>query len=256
VALLLFFSARCARFAVNNTVGRSRKKMPVFVCEGCNETLKKAQVQKHALRCRQCHAVTCVDCSHTFYGDDFEAHTTCISEAEKYEGSLYKAKKSMKTNPQDAWMDLVTEAAQNASSAPPNIRSYLSRMADFGNVPRNPKKFCNFVKNSLKLHSDATIDLIWKYLEDMRSKTISAQEASATPPTVLEPPPPPPPPPQVEVADEEENKESEKKHLKKEEKRRLKKELKRQREGEDDREVREVKRARKLLKKSLKQSDE
>ena len=229
----------------------------MFVCEGCNETLKKAQVQKHAQRCRQCHAVTCVDCSQTFYGDDFEAHTTCISEAEKYEGSLYKAKKSTKTNPQDAWMDLVTEAAQNSSSAPANIRSYLSRMADFGNVPRNPKKFCNFVKNSLKLHSDATIELIWKYLEDLRSKVSSAQESSVTSP----PPPPPPPPPllpptQEKAADEEEDEESEKKRLKKEEKRRLKKEMKRQREREEENPHASDAKRDKKLKKSRRESDE
>ena len=29
----------------------------------------------------------------TFYGDDFRAHTSCISEAEKYEGALYRPPK-------------------------------------------------------------------------------------------------------------------------------------------------------------------
>ena len=35
--------------------------MVFFVCEGCNESMKKNQVDKHASRCRSCHAVTCVD---------------------------------------------------------------------------------------------------------------------------------------------------------------------------------------------------
>ena len=59
--------------------------MVFFVCDGCNETLKKNQVDKHASRCRVCTSVTCVDCSVSFYGNDY-AHTVCISEAEKYEG--------------------------------------------------------------------------------------------------------------------------------------------------------------------------
>lgn len=67
--------------------------MVFFVCEGCNETLKKAQVNAHASKCRSCHAVTCIDCSVTFYGNDFDTHITCVSEAEKYEKSLYKGKK-------------------------------------------------------------------------------------------------------------------------------------------------------------------
>jgi LYAR-type C2HC zinc finger len=35
-------------------------------------------------------------------GDDYAAHTTCISEAEKYEKSVYKPKKgkAVKKNPQ------------------------------------------------------------------------------------------------------------------------------------------------------------
>lgn len=138
--------------------------MVYFVCEGCNETLKKNQVDKHASRCRSCHAVTCVDCSVTFYGQDFEGHTVCISEAEKYEGALYKAKKVTKMNPQELWMSVVEEAANDASSAALSIQPFLSRLCDFGNVPRNQKKFTNFVKNSLKVYNDKVIDQIWEHL--------------------------------------------------------------------------------------------
>jgi cell growth-regulating nucleolar protein len=66
--------------------------MVFFVCEGCNESLKKNQVDKHAMKCHGCWAVTCVDCSVTFPGNDYAAHTSCVSEAQKYEGSLYKGK--------------------------------------------------------------------------------------------------------------------------------------------------------------------
>ena len=188
--------------------------MVYFVCEGCNETLKKNQVEKHASRCRQCHAVTCVDCSQTFYGNDFEGHVTCISEAEKYEGSLFKPKAS-KQSPQDAWMSIVEEAARTASKAPASIQSHLSRLCDFGNVPRNQKKFANFLKNSLRLYSDQVIDAIWKHLEDMRTKNASDSLESKEVEPVSEQPEPDPEPAATTTEPRGEFKERSKKEKKK-----------------------------------------
>ena len=141
--------------------------MVFFVCEGCNESLKKNQVDKHAQRCRSCHAVTCVDCQVTFYGDDYVQHTTCVSEAEKYEKSLYKGPK-VKVNPQDAWMNTVEQAVTNSSKAPHNIQTHLKRLGELNNIPRNQKKFENFIKNSLRLYNDNLILEIWKYLESFK----------------------------------------------------------------------------------------
>ncbi|CAN0173363.1 unnamed protein product, partial [Hapterophycus canaliculatus] len=45
--------------------------MVYFVCESCNETLKKAQVDRHLYSCKNCWGVTCVDCNFTFEGDSF-----------------------------------------------------------------------------------------------------------------------------------------------------------------------------------------
>jgi len=44
--------------------------MVFFSCEGCNETLKKAQVENHL---RRCHCpVSCVDCSQVFPGVSYQ----------------------------------------------------------------------------------------------------------------------------------------------------------------------------------------
>lgn len=37
------------------------------------------------------------DCSTTFNGQEYKTHTSCISEAEKYQGALYKGKKVGRT---------------------------------------------------------------------------------------------------------------------------------------------------------------
>ena len=156
--------------------------MVFFVCEGCNETLKKNQVDKHASRCRQCKAVTCVDCSVTFYGNDYEKHVSCISEAEKYEGALYKGKKA-KLNPQEAWLALLEESVSR-EDAPERVKPFLSRIAELGNAPRNKKKFVNFLKNSMRLNDTNLADLIWNYLEKLNEEKKKSLEVVPVVPVV------------------------------------------------------------------------
>ena len=138
--------------------------MVFFVCESCNETLKKNQVEKHCFRCKNCYAVTCVDCQKVFHGNEYVEHTSCISEAEKYEKSLYKGKKE-KLNPQDAWNQCIETAFASVLQAPVSIRTYLEKLSLQTNVPRNKSKFGNFIKNSLRVHNDKLIDEIWMFLE-------------------------------------------------------------------------------------------
>ncbi len=54
--------------------------------------MKKPKLDKHY---QMCHAaVTCIDCFATFNSPgEFKGHTSCISEAEKYQKSLYKGPK-------------------------------------------------------------------------------------------------------------------------------------------------------------------
>ncbi|KAK2960836.1 putative cell growth-regulating nucleolar protein [Blattamonas nauphoetae] len=68
--------------------------MVTFTCDKCNESLKKNKVKNHisAGPCRG-STVTCIDCFKTFPGMEFDAHTSCISEAERYQGKLYKSPK-------------------------------------------------------------------------------------------------------------------------------------------------------------------
>ncbi len=51
-------------------------------------------------------------------------------------------------------MELIgAAAAEVGAAASPVVRSHLQRMADLGNVPRNEKKFKNFVGNSLRVRA-------------------------------------------------------------------------------------------------------
>ena len=57
--------------------------MPSFVCDHCQETLKKAKLDQHAQRCRQA-VFSCIDCYKTFKGVEYRDHFTCITEVQKY----------------------------------------------------------------------------------------------------------------------------------------------------------------------------
>ena len=65
--------------------------MVFFTCNACGASLKKNQVERHYQNeCPTCEILSCMDCGQDFYGDAYANHTKCISEAEKYQGSLYK----------------------------------------------------------------------------------------------------------------------------------------------------------------------
>lgn len=66
--------------------------MVSFSCEVCNDTVLKKKLDQHSQRCGGAY-YTCIDCSVTFNGTEYRQHTSCISEAEKYEKGLYKGKK-------------------------------------------------------------------------------------------------------------------------------------------------------------------
>jgi len=135
--------------------------------------LKKNQVDGHANRCRRCDSVSCVDCGVSFFGDDYRKHTSCMTEAERYEGKLFKASK--KRNPQEEWMDIVTVCV---STAPDSLKSYLRTMSSLDNIPRKEKQFRNFTSNSLNLRgrNEAIVGQIWSLLKSERERRQAAKE--------------------------------------------------------------------------------
>ena len=76
--------------------------MVYFTCDACGEQLKKPSVEKHyTQKCRDCYKLTCIDCLKVFqplwlhiffisscfqdfYGDEYQTHTSCMSEDQRY----------------------------------------------------------------------------------------------------------------------------------------------------------------------------
>lgn len=67
--------------------------MVFFACDGCGESLKKNQVQKHMFCCRS-QTFSCMDCQKAFTRQTYVEHIKCISENEKYGGANYQAKEN------------------------------------------------------------------------------------------------------------------------------------------------------------------
>jgi cell growth-regulating nucleolar protein len=67
--------------------------MVSFNCDACGDVLTKGKIKTHANRCR-IGALSCLDCNTTFRfpSPELDAHTSCVSEAQRYQGKLYKQK--------------------------------------------------------------------------------------------------------------------------------------------------------------------
>ncbi|KAL4979612.1 hypothetical protein BDW66DRAFT_126838 [Aspergillus desertorum] len=65
--------------------------MVSFSCEACGDVLTKKKLDPHRNQCRGA-SFTCIDCMVHFQGTSYRSHTSCISEAQKYQGALYKEK--------------------------------------------------------------------------------------------------------------------------------------------------------------------
>ena len=64
--------------------------MVYFVCNQCQETIRKCKVDEHSNRCHS-NSYSCVDCGKDFSLTAARGHSTCITEEEKYQGKLYNA---------------------------------------------------------------------------------------------------------------------------------------------------------------------
>merc|ERR1712121_188540 len=119
--------------------------MVSFICDACGNSVRKKQVEKHYLNsCRNCSVLSCIDCGVDFPGDSYATHTSCISEAEKYQGHLYQAKDKENKGEvkQKEWIKQVQSATD--SIADPRLRNLLGRIKEYSNIPRKKKKFENF----------------------------------------------------------------------------------------------------------------
>ncbi|TRY83280.1 hypothetical protein DNTS_000572 [Danionella cerebrum] len=138
-------------------------RMVFFTCDSCGESLKKAQVEKHLLRCHSCSVLSCIDCGKDFCGDAYKSHIRCISEDQKYGGRGFQAKASKGDVKQQQWIQRVQEALQRPG-LDPKLQQVLQQMTGFENLPRKRAKFENWMKCCLKIYAPHTLEQVWEIL--------------------------------------------------------------------------------------------
>ena len=136
--------------------------MVYFVCMACQETLKRNAVDKHCLRCRDCWDLVCVDCNKVFSGEAFRSHVTCMSEAERYQGKLYRPKHKGKRSPQEVWM----ESVYAVNAAPPKSMSADQlKLLKYDNILSGKYKSNKDIGVPAKLYFDQEVNkycYMWK----------------------------------------------------------------------------------------------
>jgi len=155
--------------------------MVSFICDACGNTVKKTQVEKHYTTvCRGCSVLSCLDCGVDFPGDAYLAHTSCVTEAEKYQGNLYQArdKENKGEVKQKEWLKSVHETSNSTSD--PKLRGLLKKLSAYSNIPRKKKKFENFCKNSVNVYDSKTLDQLWELFTGGTTTTTTTTTATTT----------------------------------------------------------------------------
>jgi len=150
--------------------------MVYFECQKCNETVKKPKLARHLQMCGSGY-VSCIDCLKVFAWNEWESHTSCVSEAQKYQGKLYEAKEDNKKGQvkQDAWIDNIQKKIEDpASGISAQTKGLLEKLLGFNNIPRKQKPFGNFVKNSVKIWDEKKIGEMWEVISSANKSGANA----------------------------------------------------------------------------------
>lgn len=149
--------------------------MVFFTCNACGESVKKVQVEKHVAVCRNCECLSCIDCGKDFWGDDYKNHVKCISEDQKYGGKGYEGKTHKGDVKQQAWLQKINELMKR-SNVSPKVKELLEQISGFDNVPRKKAKFQNWMKNSLRVYSEAVLEQVWSIVSEASSGDLDGHQ--------------------------------------------------------------------------------
>lgn len=82
-----------------------------------------------------------------FSGQDYEVHTKCVTEEERYSGKGFQAKEKKGEKKQNAWVEMLQSVLDEQKTAPSNVLRIIETISKHNNTPRKKPKFVNFVKN-------------------------------------------------------------------------------------------------------------
>ncbi|KAH9963899.1 hypothetical protein BC827DRAFT_99706 [Russula dissimulans] len=155
--------------------------MVSFQCDTCTDVVKKPKLDRHYGQCRS--SFTCIDCSKTFRGPaEWKAHTSCITEAEKYQKSLYKGPKKGQ-NPSNGHQKNSQTATVNATGKKPDlVADHISNGSETKEKKRKKKHDPPREQNG-KDATDPVIEPPKKKSSDMKRSSEKQKTDVSQPPT-------------------------------------------------------------------------
>ncbi|KAI1000435.1 hypothetical protein K3495_g7759 [Podosphaera aphanis] len=114
--------------------------MVSFSCEGCGDILTKKKLDSHKNQCYGA-SFTCLDCMVNFPAFEYRSHTSCITEAQKYQGALYRPEKEKKPKPNTAKPQVPTIANANERNTSSNdsaiVQSFTNNSSEMATMKPN-----------------------------------------------------------------------------------------------------------------------
>lgn len=104
----------------------------------------------------------------TFRGQEYESHTKCITENQRYGGKDYvpKSNENKGEKKQLAWINVVQNVLSNSKDLSVLEKNFLNSIIRHENIPRKKAKFLNFIKN---IHGPkvnmSIVESVWNRME-------------------------------------------------------------------------------------------
>ncbi|KAI8873806.1 hypothetical protein GQ42DRAFT_160273 [Ramicandelaber brevisporus] len=121
--------------------------MVSFVCNACQDIIKKPKLDQHAQRCRGAN-FSCVDCFTDFAGTSYRSHTSCMTEVQKYE-QVNKGKQNKSTANGNT-------PAPTATPSPAPVPAPAAKTEDSASAKRKRSEDDNEVKKDEKISPEPT----------------------------------------------------------------------------------------------------
>uniref|UniRef100_A0A5K3ET70 Zf-LYAR domain-containing protein n=1 Tax=Mesocestoides corti TaxID=53468 RepID=A0A5K3ET70_MESCO len=153
--------------------------MVVFICNKCNESLKKKNVENHFHTCR-CATVSCVDCSKDFTKQTYVAHISCITEQEKYGKVTVESKTPKGAAKQMDWTAVVQSRLAKFTPTPGIQLQMKKKILESNNVPRKKAKFENFLTSCFRFARADDINAIWLHITKPEAEQVDSSFLNKT----------------------------------------------------------------------------
>jgi hypothetical protein len=141
--------------------------MVTFICETCNESLRKNKVDSHSCRSR---TFSCVDCHKQFRNQEWQSHTSCMTEAEKFKFASTTTTTTLNKN--SSWIIAVQDAATKNDL----MKRLLERAGSAEMIPKRKPKFANFVKSTLHVSDQDKISQAFDLLKTTNTSSSSSND--------------------------------------------------------------------------------